>query len=108
MDYTDKGGSSFLEAELMGRIPVSEKEGFTYGEFTSVETSTANLSEYKFSVKSKLGQVDGFTSFGGPHSKYKENEDTIFAVALPENLTVGVVDGAGGSGNGRLASTLAT
>ena len=56
-------------------------------------------------LRTKFGTVNGRSDYGGPNSKYnKANEDSMFADADHDRLIVGVVDGAGGSGNGLQAS----
>lgn len=71
--------------------------------------------QQEFHLETTLGTVDGRTDYGGKGSKYykekdgkieAENQDSLFAVADEDSLTVGVVDGVGGGGKGHLAGQL--
>ncbi len=58
--------------------------------------------------KTLLGRVDASTSIGGPRSKYEVNEDGFVIHANERELGVIVCDGAGGSGEGALATKIAS
>ncbi len=78
------------------------------GEVASAGSQHASKSG-KFEISNSVGSVAASTHFGGPMSKYgQHNEDTVFISACREQpLAVGVIDGAGGSGKGELASCIA-
>ncbi|MBI2340724.1 MAG: hypothetical protein HYU99_10255 [Deltaproteobacteria bacterium] len=55
-----------------------------------------------------IGRISSTTSYGGPRSKYKVNEDSYFTgVTTNGALIAGVIDGAGGSLSGYLAGLYA-
>ena len=55
-----------------------------------------------------IGRIISATSYGGPRSKYRINEDSYFTGATKNGaLIAGVIDGAGGSLSGYLASLYA-
>lgn len=92
-------------------IPVvqEKKEVRVIEEHSTAGLDGAQESHQEFFVMSEFGVVDARTDRGGPWTKYKTiNEDTMFVVSTEETFVVGVIDGAGGSGNGRLASVTAT
>jgi len=84
-----------IAEQEMGKLPVEEKEGFTFGEWSAVENEVP-LSHSELEVKSKMGTVSAITDFGGPKAKRKTSEDTFFVVAQDKHLSVGVIDGVGG------------
>lgn len=83
----------------------SDHPRYQYGEWTSIQAGEGHaLPEFHF--EAKLGRVAARTDTGGPRSKYSKNEDAMFTLATSRSLVVGVIDGAGGSGNGKLAAEL--
>ena len=55
-----------------------------------------------------IGRIISATSYGGPRSKYRINEDSYFTGATKNGaLIAGVIDGAGGSLSGYLATLYA-
>lgn len=84
----------------------TDKEGYSYGEW-STGVKEQSLSD-TLHVKSKAVTVDITTDYGGPESKYEnKNEDVFLTMVEEERFLVSVIDGAGGSGQGRKAAQLA-
>ncbi len=96
-----------LMAQMADKLEVTEIDGVSLGEFSSVEGGETS-DNFEVHIQTRQGSVNAITNEGGEHSKYSANEDALAVVALPEQITVVVIDGAGGSGNGRLAATIAT
>lgn len=71
---------------------------------------SGNLDRREWSMDTGLAKVFGISDFGGKGSKYnKVNEDSMFAGEVVDSdgcTVVGVIDGAGGSTMGRLASEI--
>jgi len=88
-------------------LPAPKKESVASLEVNSFdkEPSKDGIVECHFEKK-LLGRVDAVTSIGGPGSKYKHNEDAFVIHSDKNSLVVAVLDGAGGSGNGELASRI--
>ena len=95
------------EWEKKGDEKEVKKEKIIPTELNSSELTPNSEGLIEQSVEgSILGRVDASTSIGGPRSKYTHDEDA-FAIRSTENeLAVAVLDGAGGSGNGALASRI--
>ncbi|MBI3626986.1 protein phosphatase 2C domain-containing protein [Candidatus Uhrbacteria bacterium] len=83
-----------------------QRDGTVYGEW---HTARMEEKEPKFYLKTRLAEVAGQTSPGGPKSKYgKVNEDCLSIASFPKRSSIILIDGAGGSGNGRLAAEIGT
>ena len=103
----------FVRSRFADRIPhrwdVQNPVLLVHGEQTSATLPSERAEMVWSSVETPVGTVSGRTSDGGPNSKYHgNNEDTIFLQADGGRLRIGVIDGAGGSANGRDASSLAS
>jgi len=66
------------------------------------------LTHYANRLITSLGEIVICTDIGGSRSRYKVNEDNYFVLAQENLVGIGVLDGAGGSKNGLLASQIAT
>lgn len=90
------------------RKDIRNKDLLVRGEQTSATLSAERAEMIWPSVETATASVSGQTNEGGPNSKYSgKNEDSILLQADGARLRVGVIDGAGGSENGRNASILA-
>src|SRR3989344_4606747 len=78
------------------------------GEQTSATLPSERAEMIWPNVETAVASVSGQTNEGGPNSKYSgKNEDSILLQVDGKRLRVGVIDGAGGSSDGRNASILA-
>src|SRR3989338_6862951 len=93
-----------LGAEAAQAKIEKHEDGYEYGEWNSA--GSLRSEDLRVRMKAKLGSVEGVTNYGGERSKYSMNEDNLFVVAHENQLAVGVIDGAGGSGNGSRASSI--
>ena len=96
---------NYVKRQFLGyESPRQEKDGFWYGEWDSAMAEVEESEHNEARFESKLAKVDIQTGKGGENSKYQKNEDSMFAMANSDRVVMGVIDGAGGSGNGELAS----
>lgn len=75
--------------------------------WNSLENGTC-AAHAEFHHQLPFGRIDGRTDTGGPRAKYDHNEDSLCVVNGKNYSLVSIIDGAGGSDNGRLASLLGT
>lgn len=86
-------------------LPAPKERVLSFG-LNSFDKPSENGTVESQVEKTLLGRVDAVTSIGGPGSKYDHNEDSFVIHSDQESLAVAVLDGAGGSGNGELASRI--
>jgi len=92
-----------FQKQIRHRQSVSHPELVVRGEFTS-----AMIDGMKFNgIEAPGACIYGETNAGGPNSKYTKNEDTVLLQVDGNRIRIGVIDGAGGSSDGRTASALA-
>ncbi len=98
----------FFSKSRPHRRDARKEDMLVYGEYTSATMSGSHTEMEWKSVEVPGAVVSAYTSAGGPGSKYKDvNEDTILLQTNGNRLRVGVIDGAGGSEDGRTASVIA-
>lgn len=98
--------TDYIIDSLIDGYSTTEREGIDVGKWNSIENRRPKNHFELTGLETSSGDLSVLTDFGGPGSKYERNEDSVLVLSNNEELVVGVIDGAGGSDDGALVSTL--